>query len=303
MLMHIATVREGTPPMRPRTRSSHNNNNLLAKTGEFTTKVAAGAALIGALALSACSGGESHEPTEPAPTSTSEPAPDNTEAPVERWGDFDWRDPLPEDLEYLNTMTSAEFAEQPKLEQLRWASWVDQYRDEFVEAWNMVYPKSYDAPYELNATSDALTVLQDQSYVNRLAANFGSSKPETVQDRRYNGPLNVQLVEKYLMAYSSGDNAQDYIDKFIAEIRKEANGQALNVATQAAAGLYSYRENAETDSSFTATQVSRTIDGVEYSGWRTRYLSNNSPQDYITLIVPFTDYTGNTAYASVGYSN
>src|SRR3546814_17128539 len=95
-------------------------------------------------------------------------------------------------------MSPEEFILQTKLDQLRWASWADQYMDEFVEVYHSVTGDTYDAPYQLTAESDALTVLENVSYQDRIAANFGSKNPG--EDRNFNGPLDLTTIQKSLTA-------------------------------------------------------------------------------------------------------
>lgn len=260
--------------------------------------LAAGIALCTGL-LTACTPAQDQVTDPPDAPETTQDSPTETEAPVEEFGVFERKNPLPADLEYLHNMTAAEFAKQPKLEQLRWASWAGQYKDEFIDSWLIISPetKQYDGHYTLTAESDALTALQDMSYQNRISANFGRGRDP--QDKRFNGKLDTQSASKYIAA-SVTLAGQWRVENFINERLSTNDGQAINVATQAKSDMYNLRQDAETAEDFKATPIVREIEGIQYHGWRVQYTdADYGPLDNLIVIVPFVDYLGNQSFASV----
>lgn len=287
-------------------QSSQNNKNFFGRANEKLTKITAGTLIaLGAVGLSACAPTEAQPPESPVATETAEPTPSETEAPVERFGDFEWKDPIPEDLEYLDNMNAVEFAQQPKLEQLRWASWAGQYKDEFIDAWMFIgigsVTEKYDNHYSLTTESDPFVAIQDLSYQARIATNFGVNNPqESVPDNRFNGKLNAQMASKYMTAHIATNNSSWRVEQFLERLQSNNSGQALNVSTQAMNDMYNYRQDAETDENFSAISVSHTIEGVEYNGWKVKYTDPDwGDQEYTVVVVPYTDYVGNQAFASV----
>lgn len=280
--------------------SSRNRTEKLS-TKEKLTKLAAGTLIaLGAVGLSACAPNTEAQPA-PTPTATESEAPSSpeTETPVERYegSDFERADPLPADLEYLNEMTVEEFKEQPKLEQLRWASWADQYKEEFVEFWNIVNPNKYNAPYTLTMDSDPYTILEDMAFSNRIAANWGSDNLSHAKSKDFNGPLDRKTAEKYIIAHTIG---QSGLDNFMQERINSNSGQAINIVAQARAGIYDLRKHAETAEDYSEKRSSIEIDGISYDGWTISYTSELVGKHSSTIaVIPITDYTGADSYASI----
>lgn len=255
--------------------------------------------MVGGGALAACAPVES----KPVPTATApapEATPEQTSEPESNryeGTDFERTDPLPENLVELQNMSPEEFAEQSKADQLRWASWADQYKDEFIAMYYAVTGDSYDAPYELSMDSDVLTAIEDVSYRDRIAANFGSDNPG--DDRLFNGPLDASTIEKYITAGTSSEpNSQWRIDAFMDSVGQD--GQAINLVGQARAGLYDFRQNAEQASDFVANPEQIKVDGVDYNGWNVRYTTEEGGSADMTIaVVPFVNYLGEQDYATV----
>lgn len=255
--------------------------------------------LVGGGALAACAPTEA-KPTPSATAPAPEATPTETEKPSNRYEgyDFERTDPLPESLVELENMSPAEFAKQPKSEQLRWASWAAQYKDEFVAKYHSVTGDSYDAPYELSADSDVLVALEDVSYTDRIAANFGSGDLSN-EIPEFNGQLDRNMIEKLMIAHVASDEYSRWrIDEFMNSVGQD--GKAINVVAQARAGLYDYRQNAEKSSDFTANPDQIIVDGVAYNGWRVQYTTEqNSRADFTVAIVPYTNYLNEQDYTTV----
>lgn len=254
---------------------------------------------VGGGSLAACALVES----KPVPTATA-PAPEATPtttetSPSNRYEgtDFERTDPLPENLVELHQMSPEQFAGQSKADQLRWASWADQYKEDFINMYYGVTGDSYDTPYELSPASDVLTAIEDVSYRDRIAANFGSANPG--EDRLFNGPLDTNLIRKYITARVSSDPYSQWrIDAYMDSVGQD--GQAINLAGQARAGLYDYRQNAEEASDFVAEPSQINVDGMAYNGWHVSYTADEGVKgDFTVAIIPFTNYLGEQDYTTI----
>jgi hypothetical protein len=243
-------------------------------------------------------------PSEPAPGTVAPgevvdtPAPIETDTAPERFEGFDFEreDPLPADLEALDAMSPGEFAAQPKSEQLRWASWVAQYMPEFVSTYHSsVSGDASDAPYTLTPDSDIFTQLVHSDYVERLGATL--SDGPLPEEPRYNGPLNRDMIQKYIMAHTSSEPESAWrVNQYMDAVGND--GQALNISL--VANLYESRQDAEDAPDFRTAPEIVYIDGQSYNGTRVIYSTPEGGNANLTIVVvPFKNYLGETAYDTV----
>jgi len=266
----------------PQLRHARRSTPLLLKMG----------AIAGILfgAVTGCAAGGASAP-ERTPRASATASPDATEPLVERFEgtDFERTDPLPAELEVADQATPAEFALLPKSEQLRWATWAGQYKEDFVAYFHSLGTEPSDAPYTLTANSDALALIVDRSYQQRIAANFGMGSPTTIQT---NGPINRQMVEKYLTAFTvASDDARDKISEF-ASNAGDSSGQALNVVQQFRLGLYSTTGQISASQDFVSISNRMVVDGESIPCFRVSWTAadGSSTSDFNIGAYSTVDY-------------
>ena len=247
-------------------RSSNPNQPTSSERVPFWVKPAVIAG-IGIAALTGCTPTHATGP-ETTQSATAIPSPEATEVPaVDRYegADFERTDPLPAELEAADQATPEEFAQLPKAEQIKWATWAGQYKDEFVAYFSAVSGLPQDAPYTIDANSDAKALLIDRSFQQRIAANFGEGTPT---DMDSNGVLDRDVVEKYMTAFTvASEESQAKIENFLSTA-PNSKGQAINVVQQARGGLYDTSAQIAESQDFTSITNSMVIDGQTITGFR-----------------------------------
>jgi len=222
---------------------------------------------IGIAALTGCTPTHATSP-ETTQSATATPSPEATEAPaVDRYegADFERTDPLPAELEAADKATPEEFAQLSKVDQVKWATWFAQFKPEFVAMFSRVTDLPQDAPYTLDANSDAKTLLIDRSYQQRLAASFGEGSPLDIDS---NGSFDQDAAEKFITAFTVvDDESASKIDNFIATA-PNSEGQAINVVNQARKHLYDTSAQIAESQDFTEITNSMVIDGQTITGYR-----------------------------------
>ncbi len=258
------------------------------------------AVLLGTLSLAACSSGEA-KPTAPTTSSSAEatPTPEATEsADPDRYEgtDFELTEALPENLEYLNTVTPAEFAKAPKADQLAWMSWAEQYKPAFIEMFSAVSGLENDKPYTLTPDSDFTTILRDMQYTDRLAANFGTGTPE---DKFDNGTLDKDMVTKLSLAHQSNSNL-NVAETYVGNLSTFGEGEALNLSYLAAGGYYDMADKAAKASDLNVRPQNMSLDDKQYNGFQYSFTDPESSTGAVysaqVSVVEYTDFRGNTAY-------
>lgn len=272
-----------------------------SETGVRIIGTTAGIALAAA-ALSGCATGEAPEktPTETsAPVETPSETPEATPTPDRYEGaDFTEKDPLPANLEYLNEATLEEFAQAPKLEQLAWASWAEQYKSEFTTYINAVSPEDANAPYELSPSSDLNTILKDVQATKRISASVGEGTPQTMDD---NGQLDTDKAQKILLAHNLVNNIPA-IQGEVAEFSEYSNGLALNVVQIASTDLYPMAEDAANDPNLKSepAALKNSAGDIDVNGFVYTYTTRNGNTANAAVgVVGYTDFRGNQAYTTV----
>lgn len=252
-----------------------------------------------ATTLAACGPSEQPPGTVATSEATGAPTPEATETQSERYEgtDFEREDPLPADLEALDAITDMnEWSAVPKADQLRWASWVAQYMPEFIKKYHSgVSGDASDAPYTLTPDSDLLTQLVNSDYVERLGATL--SDGPLPEEPRYNGPLNREMIEKYITAHTSSEPESAWrVTQYMDTVGND--GQALNI--RMVANLYESRQDAENADELNTAPETVYVDGQSYTGTRVIYMTpEGDTANFTIVVVPYTNYKGETAYDTI----
>jgi len=246
--------------------------------------IASGLVLGGGVATAAVVNSQSQEVSDPAPGEVDpilppegeeEPAPE-----VERYegSDFERTTALPENLQYIDDMSADEYRSQlsqiPLADRVAWASWADQYINEYAAYFLTVTGKPSDAPMPL-VDGDFNSMLSSYQYQMRVAESFGTGTP---QDMDTNGALDTELIEKYLASLIVGATAPQEIDGLIASMGKD--GQAINVVLEARLDRASFLEMAQNDPNTVAVPETVVIDGVVYNGLRYGYVDQETGENH-----------------------
>lgn len=254
--------------------------------------------LLGIGMLAGCSTQAVNDSANPAPVVTSAETEEPQSATADRYEgtDFELTEALPENLEYLNTVTPAEFAKAPKADQLAWMSWAEQYKPAFVEMFSAVSGLENDKPYTLAPDSDFNTILKDMQYTDRLAANFGTGTPEDEND---NGPLDKDMVTKLSIAHQANSNLS-VAETFYSNLSTFGEGEALNLAYLARGGFYDMADKAATASDLNVRPQNMNLDDQRYDGFQYSFTDPESSTGAVysaqVSVVEYTDFRGNKAY-------
>ncbi|MFZ1301903.1 MAG: hypothetical protein WAQ27_05015 [Candidatus Microsaccharimonas sp.] len=257
------------------------------------------ATLLAPAALAACSGeAQANGPTvshsaEATPSASATPTPEATTPNPDRYegADFELKEPLPAELEYLNALKPAEFALEPKRVQLQWATWAEQYKDAFNTMFVAVSgDPTYDGPYTLALDSDPITALKENQTVLRIADNMGTGTPS---GRQFNGALDEDMYKKIVIAHSYTSNTVQ-ADQMFASASAADSGQALNVVQQAAKDTYNIAQKAAEASDFTSKDVIIQLDdGTVVKAHEVNFTSpDGSNFNDVIGVVPITNFKG-----------
>ena len=260
--------------------------------------------LLGIALLAGCSSQAEDSPaSNSAPVATSATPEESQGAAADRYDgtDFELTEALPENLEYLNTITPAEFAKAPKADQLAWMSWAEQYKPAFIEMFSAVSGLENDKPYTLTPDSDFTTILRDMQYTDRLAANFGIGTPE---DKFDNGALDKDMVIKLSLAHQSNSNL-NVAETYFSNLSTFGEGEALNLSYLAAGGYYDMAEKAATASDLSVRPQNMSLDDKRYDGYQYSFSDPESTKGAVysgtVSVVEYTDFRGNTAYTVLSF--
>lgn len=251
-------------------------------------------------ALGGCAASPQEAIASAAPSAEASTPTPETPTPSDRYegADFTEKDPLPANLEYLNEATLEEFAQAPKLEQLAWASWAEQYKSEFTTYINAVSPEDANAPYELSPSSDLNTILKDVQATKRISASVGEGTPQTMDD---NGQLDTDKAQKILLAHNLVNNIPA-IEGEVTEFSNYSNGLAMNVVQIASTDLYPMAEDAANDPNLKSepAALKNSAGDIDVSGFVYTYTTRNGNTANAAVgVVGYTDFRGNQAYTTV----
>jgi hypothetical protein len=219
---------------------------------------------VGMAALTGCVPGSTPGPEA---TASAPASPEATQPAVDRYegSDFERKDALPADLEAANNASPEAFAQLPKSEQIRWATWAAQYKADFITYFDAVSISNEDGPYTLTADSDVKLLILDRSYDERIAANFGSGTPASIDT---NGPVDRNMVLKYMTAFTvDSEEATTKISAFASNIG-DGDGQAQNVVRQARSGDYDMNAEIAASQDFTSISNTMVVDGESIPCYR-----------------------------------
>lgn len=240
-------------------------------------------------------------PAEPNAESPEETAPAEPEKPAEseRWPglDFERTDPLPDELKQYETMSPVDFTLVPKVEQLKYASWLGQYRPQFIDKFNEISGDASNAPYTLTPESDVYTVGADWQTTVRIAHNFGEGTPS---DKHYNGPLDEDAILKYLIAHTAYSNTNIGIgQKLLDEWKTQNDGEALNIGTLMADHEHDVVDDFRTATDFKSQPAQVVVEGSTYPAFQVNYTDPDNGDVHATkyAIFPYIDYKGQAAQA------
>lgn len=279
-----------TPTASPEGNDPRKNNKLRNR-----LIIAASAAAIATVAAVGI-GVATNAAPEKAPAETSAPAEPTAEPSAEaetpagdryEGGDFERTDPLPAELEAANEATPEQFAALPKEEQIKWATWAGQYKDQFLTMFSAVQGTTADAPYVLTAESDPKTLILDRSNQSRIATSFGMGTPTSMDT---NGALDKTMAEKYMLAFTVIDeDAVTRIDNFVSTAG-DSNGQAINVVQQARLDMYDTITDVNGAQDFSTITNLMNVDGVAVPCYRVSWTAPNGSYDFNIGAYSTVDY-------------
>lgn len=210
------------------------------------------------------------DPTQEAaqPSKTAEAVPNRFTG-----SDFERTDELPASLKEANEATPEEFVKLPKKIQIQWATWAGQYKQDFIKTFASASGLPEDQPYSLTKDSDAKTLIIDRDFEQRIAANFGTGTPESMQT---NGAIDSNMIKKYLLAFTvTSPTAEANVDGFINSLSENTEGQAENVVQQARRGEYDSTAEIAKSPDFIAQPNTFGLDGEEISGYLVHWKTEN----------------------------
>lgn len=254
---------------------------------------------------SACSvqgdSGLSNPPLTMEDTPPAESTPDPEVTARYEGSDFQLSEALPEELQYLQSLSTEEFAAADKYDQMRWATWALQYKEEFVEYFSRVSGSEIEAPYTLSVDSDLTTMLKDLQTTYRVAANFGQGRPQSYQD---NGPFDAVMAEKLVIALDEASN-MTLSGKYIDNVRSYRDGLSVNIVLQAGGKAFNMAEDARDAQDLIAEPaVLHAPDGRgnfrEYPGIMYDYTDESGDKFHgIVAVVPVVDFRGNESLVTI----
>lgn len=178
------------------------------------------------------------EPIEQAPE-VEEPA----EPAVERYEGYDYEMsvPLPAELEAISTTDLNTFIEAEIGDKMAYGDWIGQNFEQFKADFYEVSLRETDKNIPVDG-NDPMSLIADVQWQYRYAMSLGSGTPREIDT---NGPLNVDLATRYMLAYS--ERSAD--PSLMADVmqRNTLEGEALNVVYQARGNDFGLLEDAQND--------------------------------------------------------
>jgi hypothetical protein len=248
--------------------------------------------IIAGIAVAALTGCTANAAPSPEHTTSASATPHNTPeataTPRASGGDFERPDALPASLEAADKASPDEFAKLPKKEQIQWATWAGQYKQEFIKFFSMINDEPQNAAYTLTENSDVKALLADRSYEERIAINFGEGTPS---GRQYNGQLDTDMATKYMMAFTITDaNGISHINRFINTAASNNDNQAVNAGQQAGTDMFDTVAEIKKAQDFNATSNHMMVDGESIPSFFVSYTDSQGSATYDIAAYKTVDY-------------